>query len=346
MPTPAGWPPRDSGPAFSYTSRGTYNECLRKWMLQYQTGLLPPDLRSAAYLEKQLLAFGMLVGQVVHDTIDAAQRSFIKSGTWPGNLAQDAEKILKETVRYSRSWTETARRPGGRTERSETMRPVDLFYYNDPLSDETKARVRTEIAEAMAKFTAHPLLERMLASPAEWRLPPKPGPAPWFWSKDLPVYANYDFALVTPDSVTVIDWKTGKRDRAEARVREQLTAYAAFAVQEWSVPLDRVTALAVWLGEEAEPSAFVYTDEELRRAAEDWDEERSRMRVRLALAEADPPHALEAFPLTQDVWRCTRCTYRSCEGFTRVSAKGIAEEAAGYTTATDLDEGDIENDPA
>lgn len=305
-------------------------------MLNYQTAMLPPELRTAAYLEKQLLAFNMLIGQVVHDTIDNALRECRRSGQWPSDLRKEGEKVLKETVRYSRAWSETARKPYSRPQRSETFRPVDLFYYDDPLPDETKLRVRTEIAGCLERFAIHPLLTDIRAKPSEWRLPPKPGAAPWFWSDDVPVYANYDFALVNPDHVTIIDWKTGKNPQAEARVYDQLKTYAAFAMEEWGVPLDRVTALAVWLGEDSPPSEFTYDDRGIAEAREDWANQRALMRVRVALAEAEPEHAMEAFPLTPQVWRCKSCTFRSCEGRNRLDNPQVSEDITPY--AADQDE--------
>lgn len=294
-------------------------------MLSYQTAMLPPQLRAAAYLEKQLLAFNMLIGQVVHDTIDNAQREYMTAGQWPADLLKEGEKVLKATVHYSRAWAEAARKPSGRPPRSEFFRPVDLFYYDDPLPEEQKLGIRKEIGDCLQRFSEHPLLKDMLTRPSEWRLPPKPGVAPWFWSDDVPVYANYDFALVKPNQVTIIDWKTGKNQQAETRVYDQLKTYAAFAVEEWGVPVNQVTALAVWLGEEAPPSEFTYAEQEIAEARVDWADQRALMRVRIALAEAEPEHAMEAFPICQQVWRCKSCTFRSCEGRKRLDSAQVSE---------------------
>jgi hypothetical protein len=293
-------------------------------MLNYQTAMLPPELRAAAYLEKQLLAFNMLVGQVVHDTIDSALREFQRTGQWPSNLCKEGERVLKETVRFSRTWSQVAKRPGSRPERSETFRPVDLFYYDDELTEEIKLKVRSDIAGCLRRFSQHPIFADIMTRPKDWRLPPKPGVAPWFWSGDVPVYANYDFALVNDDGVVVIDWKTGRNQQAEARVYDQLKTYAAFAMEEWNVSLDRTKAIAAWLGDDRPASEFSYTEKEIEEAREDWADQRAQMRVRIALAEAEPQHAMQSFPLTPQVWRCKNCTFRSCEGRKRInSAEGL-----------------------
>lgn len=328
--TPDG-PPK---PNLSRTSIKRYGQCRRQWALHYETERLKEFDRPLFWKvlrEKRLMAFELLAGQVVDDTITAALCEFARSRTWPDSPFNVAMRIVGEYITHSREFAtlrdESRKGPWPRSDRQ----PIDRYYFGEQIREDEKASLRETIRQCLDNFEKSEIKQTILAYPPDtWKLPTKARgeserdafsvqPSnPWYMDGNVPMYANYDFMIVAPDRTLIFDWKTGKERMTEAL--EQLHCYAAYAHSYFQVPYEQISLLPVWLTRQPQH----LTLEHLREPVEEatlaslrcgWAELYAELSDKHAVYSAESWRLFELFPLAENPECCRRCQFRSCSGY-------------------------------
>jgi hypothetical protein len=297
------------------------HDCERRWALTNLTDDLPKDEFWDALVEKTLMPVNMLPGSILHDTIDWAMRQRVDTGIFPTDLVGKASGLLSAYEGFSVEWAnrQKNRQPWAK---SPGLRPVDEVYHAGGLRDDYKDHVIADLTRWLRTFEHYIDKTEIASAPiADWRLPYKGGVA-WFWADDVPVYASYDFAMKSPDAgMRIYDWKTGKRERAEESVEDQLEFYAAWAHLGWEFPLREVECVAVWL-DDGSDSEFMISEARLAALVERWGELHEDLQCRINGVNKCKSDLKPLFPMTSDLMRCHWCPFRSCEGRNRLEALG------------------------
>jgi hypothetical protein len=155
--------------------------------------------------------------------------------------------------------------------------------------------------------------------PAFYELPQK-GSAPWFMDGHVPVYANFDFAIRTPERTTLFDWKTGKvSPRAEQDVKRQLHTYAAYAMETWRTPPENLRLVAAWLSAGKDQIFETNLDLHfLKMIQKTWRERHFELYQRREKARGSVEKLFELFPTTGvEEKKCKSCSFRFCEGYVK-----------------------------
>lgn len=319
LPEPAMRPKQDMPPfpSVSKTSLGAFEDCERKWALNYQWWKVPQAIKGDIMLERKLMPFTALVGQVVDDTITAALRCFHTKGYWPKKpLAKASEELFEQYLETTRKWIQFRKH---RQDPDDPRRqPIDRVYYGEPILSSEKAELLERIAGCLDSWEAAGIKEWVSGfEPETWRVPESEF-TPWFDWEGVPVWAKYDFAIVTPGKTYIVDWKTGKPEkRAVDAAQDQLHTYAAFAMRKWNVPRDEIVLRAVWLAAGPERCIDDRTVEVdvLARLYRHFKEFHADLINRMKAVGRNGENLFESFPKSGYPNRCRWCHFHSCEGY-------------------------------
>jgi hypothetical protein len=159
--------------------------------------------------------------------------------------------------------------------------------------------------------------EILALDPHYYEFPPKGG-APWFFDLQVPVYANFDFALRMPEKTVLYDWKTGKLSpRGEHDLRVQLHTYAAYAMSEWGTSPEELRMVGAWLTPGKDVLTELTVEPRLLQAIKkEWRDRHALLVRRREEAKGDVDKLLKLFPTTgAEKKKCRSCPFRFCEGY-------------------------------
>ena len=322
------WPPDTHKPAVSHTSTQTFQACQRRWALTYLTEFLPRKEMWNAKREKTLMSVNALAGSIFHDTVDYALRTYAATGVQPDNLMRKAKEIARGYEDYSLIWSEAVHNGSSWTPRS-AYRPVDIVYYSRELPIAIKRDIVSGLEKWIPYFEDFARGEEFMDGRYEIRTPQKNAAVPWFWSGDVPVYANYDVAFVEDGQVHIIDWKTGSRDHGENTAAEQLLCYAAFAASHWNHAYETITCSSVWVNDGNTSTKEVSVDR-LTRLEQRWSAQHALQMERTAVVKQDPSQLAAFFPLCDDISICRSCVFRTCVGRDRLPSADVASDESAW----------------
>jgi hypothetical protein len=331
---PNDWAPK---PNISYTSMKTFDECERKWLYQYAPAPISRQLDYDLRVQARLLPWNMLIGQVVHDVIQETIRTYQRTNQWLADPMKRANEILrgysKRTITYRRECSR------GQLSLFGNPQPVDRIFFEDTITKEEVRYIRDQINLCLANFMQSGITDFIAKfPPSSYRItePVEVQPIPWFWTENIPVYASYDFAIVTPERSYLFDWKTGKKlPRSENDALEQLHSYAIYAMTEWKIPAEQIHLVLFWLACERGWQTFSVDPELLERLQSRWRERYKELLKRFGYCGEDLQQWLQSFPLTPFIMRCRYCPIRACEGHARKEDQPpdwVAEEEMGIYT--------------
>jgi hypothetical protein len=312
------FPPR---PSLSKSSMGEFNDCERKWAYHYAWSDFdyfdfPPPLKRNCHFHSKLMGNEAFAGQVVHDVIDETLRGRVE-GSFPFDPHERAREIAREYLDVSNR-VRDAFEAGHDVPRDLKRQPLVRHFFREGFDGHAKAEFRKLMDGAILNFFESELAAWILSlDPAYYELPPH-GSAPWFMEGDVPVYANFDFALRMPDRTILFDWKTGKiSPRADADVKEQLHTYAAYAISQWGASPSELRLVAVWLsaGKDQKIEMGVETAY-LDRLRKSWQQRHRVLCERREKARGNMDKLFQLFPMTGiEKKRCRKCAFRFCEGY-------------------------------
>ncbi|MEW6754520.1 MAG: PD-(D/E)XK nuclease family protein [Candidatus Latescibacterota bacterium] len=128
----------------------------------------------------------------------------------------------------------------------------------------------------------------------------------------MKAYCKVDFAFLVGQRLSILDWKTGRRD--EAKHRRQLVAYATWAVHDQGVAPGQVEAVVAYLRPE-------YAEVPLQPSAAEVDgfvacmrAQTEELRALCADADQNRPLPKEAFAMTEMGAICRHCNFRQLCG--------------------------------
>ncbi len=338
------WPPK---PNISYTGRKKFSECMRSWFFQYYNSMITDeDLKESIFRQSKLMPAEALAGKVVDDAITFALFHLKHKGMLPERLEDIAMRILTEYGKFTLRWKRAIL--GGQRIFDNNLQPVDRLFFDDPYSAEEKSALKDKIRLCIANFVNSDVLEEIRSYPVEsWKIPPqkecKPLPdalmreidplfetprdfpaIPWFQMQDIPIYASYDFMVVTPDFAMIIDWKTGDKNRGWTFAVEQLHYYVAYVLEEYHVPSENISLQAVWLSQNAEKQIIFLNSEQLSQMKLRWEQDYKRFKQLLSDLRYGGDWRKQ-FPITETFYVCVRCPFRACEGYGRKSDVNLDE---------------------
>lgn len=345
------WPPK---PNISYTGRKKFTECARSWFFQYYHSLILEDeLKVRIFQQSKLMPTEALAGKVVDDAITFALSHLKRHGELPCQLDEIALRILTEYGKFTLRWKQALQ--DGRRIFDNNLQPVDRVFFNEPYTTEEKKALKDKIRLCIANFLNSGILEEIRSYPQDsWKIPPqkevKPLPdalmreldplfeaprdypaIPWFVMREIPVYASYDFMIVTPDYAMIIDWKTGDKNRGGVYAVEQLHYYAAYVLEEYHVPPENISLQAIWLSQEAERQIIFLNTEQLSQMKLRWEHDYNLFN-RLLKDLRDGVNWRDLFPVTVTPYVCMRCPFRACEGYGR-KAVAVSENEPSIENA-------------
>lgn len=293
--------------SWSSTRAASYSRCLREyyWRAFGSWGgwdrARAPREAWLAYVFNKMKNLRMTSGELVHHAIEqvfSAHRHGRPIPTLPQLQAR-----IRDGLRQA--WRESAEK------RWETS-PKNYFnlaeHYYGPVPDRASCEhIRDDAFRAIAHFLDLELTGRVLASP-----PGNIRSVETLEEFDLGghlIFIKIDLAWNDGRKLHLIDWKSGNRDEG---VAEQLAAYALFARERWGVADEEMTGYPVYLRDGTVGENCI-SAESVNRLRESIDAYFADVRLRLA----DPDRALarsEAFPLTDQTWKCANCFYRQLCG--------------------------------
>ena len=291
----------------------TLDHCARKYWWTYYgswggwSSDAPKEAREA-YMLKNLHSRWTWAGSVVHSAIEDVLRRVQGSKAQgeldlDGGKALDADDVVAGVTRRMRAEFRDSR--DGRY-RADPKRVVGLVEheYATAVADSEWKEMNRRAVEGVRHFLSSEIYASIETSdPATW-LPFETLDS--FDFEGTPVWAALDFARRTPEGAEVYDWKTGD-DRVEEN-RLQLVCYALYVESKHAVPADRVVCRLFYVNS-GTIFSWTPTADDLSAAKASMRESIAEMRRRLQAGGPPEPNRL-AFPMTEDVTKCSSCAFR------------------------------------
>ena len=303
-----------------------FDECQRRWALHYcwyefDYWDFPEDLKRNCQFHSKLMGNEAFAGQVVHDAIDETLRARVNGGLELVDPFQRAKEIAREYITESEAFLQ-AYRSGEKVPKLHRQ-ALARHFFQEGFDGHSKAEFRKSVESALINFLDSELYQSILATdPTYYELPPKGG-APWFMDGHVPVYANFDFALRTPEVTTLFDWKTGKvSPRAELDVKSQLHTYAAYAMDTWRTRPEELRLVAAWLSAGKDQTYETNLDLQfLRTIQRTWRERHFELSQRREKSRGSMEKLFDLFPANGvEKKKCKSCSFRFCEGYVKYLA--------------------------
>ena len=276
--------------------------------------------------EARLLPLNCFPGSVFHETIQTALLAYQATGVFPPDLIAIARRVAGEYIEFSKQWVaDVMAHPvlGGFHKYwidHEFAQPIEAYYYDGDFQPGYRAQIKAKLERWFGRYTTLlPSLPFSSVDRSFWVFPKQVSKkAPWFVHKDeFAVYANFDFLTLQENKVTIYDWKTGRREKGEHSVAEQLTTYAAYAISKWGVKPEQIELYSVWV-DDGSVQKVECDQAEIERAERRWSAVQRDWSERLKQVNGRAEKLYELFPMTQNSVTCTRCPFRSCPGRSRM----------------------------
>ena len=287
--------------SWSKSRHGKFQECLRLYWFHYYGSWggwkddAPAEVRQA-YVLKNLSTRQQWAGHVVHEHI-AFALSLARHGEPPPLpvLVERAHERMREGFSQSRKRAYWARPKW-------TVGLVEHEYLETVSDEEWRANWQNA-ASCLTRFYGSGWLAKARALEAgDWLPIDEIGS---FVLDGVKVFAGPDFAFKSADGAVLVDWKTGA-PRAEDR--DQVLGYALYAHDRWGVPVQKVVARLVYLGQGEEQDVKV-DPAALEGFLAHFRASVAGMREKLRDPAANVA-AREDFPMTEDLVRCRGCAFR------------------------------------
>jgi hypothetical protein len=291
---------------FSWSiSRGKlFEECARKYYYNYYGSWNGwsddgPETARLCYRLKQIMDLPMWAGKIVHHTLETTLKRYRRGqGASLERMKSSARDALNSQWKESLDglWMRHAKKY------------TNLFehYYGIDVDAEGRAAIRKRVFDSLENFEAMGCAEQLRAlAPEDWRSVEE---LRFFDVGGVKVWVVLDCAFRQGDNLAIYDWKTGRVPGPDDQgAVDQLTCYALFAAQQWSVPIETVRVSAIYLSEgqtidsEVSPEQAIDFRERLFESAKAMTDR---------LVDVQDNRAEEKdFPRTDQADRCRRCCF-------------------------------------
>lgn len=290
---------------WSHTRSRTLRECARRYFYRYHgarggwSPRAPVDARRA-YQLSQLTTLDLVLGTTIHRCAAESARAIIARRSRP-----DVETFRKNVRQALNMVWRNARTPDAFFA-DPRRHPVLLgVYYGRGVGEASIQRIREKMDRCLVHLVEAPVWADLLAcEPASVHVVDSPDAVAL---GDVSLWAAPDLVYTTPDGRTILlDWKTGPTAPEEAQA--QLSLYAAYAEAALGLsPGPLAFEGQVWDLSSGEVCVLPLGAPEIRAASVRLESESAEVRTRLARVEA--VGVAEAFPLTSERFRCSRCNF-------------------------------------
>jgi hypothetical protein len=306
-----------------------FEECPRRFYYQYyfaKMGRFPdaPEEARLALEMSRIKSLDMWAGEVVHGTIQWALEQ-IRDGQTPSATDARAEAQRRLSEGWRSSVKQLWRMYG------DDLHP-NLFehYYSIPITPTMTDRIKNKSYLCVDNFMDSEILKRIVSTPVENWLPIEKYAS--FRLAGVLLYVKFDFAIRGDRGIVVYDWKSGNPTEAEVR---QLACYALYASARWEVSIENVRVSAVHLQPVLDADEHFVEEEAMEEARTFISRSFSAMTKCLR----DPGRNLavmEDFPITDNIIRCPRCSFRGIclqgkQSLGDIDDLQVVDEWDGYT---------------
>ncbi len=257
-----------------------------------------PQRTREAYVLSKLKGRAAWVGIRVHECIARSLQNLRR-----GQEVLPTEKILEIVRGEMRTDFANSRR---RHYRAVPKQYVGLFEheYDLPVTDEEWKRSADLANECLRNFYASETYARLRALPREAFVEVEEKMT-HFTFEGVKVWASLDCAVREADTTVIYDWKTGDAGENHS---VQLTCYALYGSQAWSLPPEKMRLVEYNL-RGGQPREYGITPKEIESVQAYIRGSIADMRALLADPARNVPRPEEAFATTDDDRTCRRCNY-------------------------------------
>ncbi len=290
--------------------------CSRRWFLYNFAKQLEGDFGRDIEIERAVSYWTAFAGQLADDGVTEAIRYFKAHRVWRTDLDLWLKETALEYVHESRAYREAAL--AGIDLPKRTRQILDRYFFDEVPDKEAHLHVLKTARAAVQNFFSTDIPSRIEVADRSWLMCERAERFPWTVVDGVPVYAVYDFALKTPDMVTIFDWKTGQwTPQKEQRALRQLHWYALYAITEWGYQSEQIRLAPVFLSvnagyEESPPDCNL-----LQEIRTEWATRHAEIKALMdRYSRCD--ELLEHFPMTESLQSCAGCVFRTCSGYARI----------------------------
>lgn len=293
-------------PGWSVSRARMFEECPRRYYYHYyfsKVGYAPdaPDDARLALEMKDIKGLDMWVGEAVHETIQ-----WLLEQTHAGISISKQDANVKIRQMLSDGWRSSVKQLWRRNPKDN----LNLFehYYGIEVGMATIDRLKNKAFLSINNFIDSGVFKRIQQTPVTNWLPVEKYAS--FRADGILVYVKFDFAMKDGNGLLVYDWKTGRPDKD---IRKQLTCYAMYTSQKWGVGVGDIGVYAAFLQPELDIQKYNIND---------GDMEEARTFIKHSFGEiskclSHPGRniaAMQNYPLTGNLLRCSRCNFKGmCE---------------------------------
>ncbi|MDD5644616.1 MAG: PD-(D/E)XK nuclease family protein [bacterium] len=279
---------------WSVSRYDTFSRCKRQYYYQYY-GRYDKDagLPKINFL-KSLTSIPLEIGNVTHDVI----ANMLKLAK------KDPEKVkYKSLIDFSEN--ECRRQLLGKEYFEE--------YYkqkNEVALDDIFPKVKLCLDSFRSSAWKSWLFKEGLKEREKWII--EPGDFGETRVDGLKAYLKVDFMFPKDDRITVLDWKTGKKDLYKHG--NQLVGYTYYAMQYFGAGVGKIDARLVYLGENYEEEETSINEFDISRFEEKVKTETGDMYKYCGDVENNVPLGKDEFRMTENLNICRFCNYKELCG--------------------------------
>lgn len=267
-----------------------FDRCKRLYYYQYYAKYDREYSREQIDDLKTLTSIPLEIGNIVHDTLAAILRRLLKT-----NREIDRQKFEDFVERKIAQQCQHKRFFEVYYTETEAVEPLDLL----PAIDESLTSFLD--SERFLWIRDHALTGKN-----EWLIEP-PG---YGESRidSLKVYCKVDFLFVVDGIVTILDWKTGKRDQEKGS--KQLLGYSTWAAHHLNTSAEKIEAIIAYLRPAYEEAVLKPSEDNLIEFATRVASETEEMYAFCRDVPDNLPLDKESFPMIPKSGFCSYCNYK------------------------------------
>lgn len=268
----------------------TFRSCRRRYYYHYYGKHDTEYSRQRINRLKSLSSVPLEVGGLVHDIIAAVLERLLVS-----NSEIDRDRFA--------SFVE------GRVRRACVDKEFFEVYYGEKDSIST-ADLLPAVTECLQSFLGSPRFDwirtKALRDPEGWLIEP-PGYGETRID-GMKAYCKVDFLFVVDGRVTILDWKTGRKD--EEKHTRQLVGYSAWAGRHLGAEASCIEPVAAYLRPEYEELVLTPTTVMLAEFTAEIRAETERMYAYCRDVERNLPLEKSEFPMIDNLRFCSHCNFK------------------------------------
>lgn len=285
-----------------------FRECRRAYYLNHYGAwggwdADAPEAVRELYLMKNLQTRPTWIGSAVHEVAERAIKG-LRDGRAP--TAEEAHQQLDRKLRRDLEDSKAGRY---RRNPKRILGLQEHYYAEDGGNIDWEEAISTALG-CVATFFESAAWKRLVATGG--RTVRSVEDLDSFLVDGVKVWVKLDLAVDGKDgNVVIVDWKTGQHHQKED-VDLQLGIYGLYGARVWGISPDRIVAFDLNLRDGQQTTHPI--DEATLAVVERYISESIReMKAPLDDAQANTA-SIEAFPMTEERWRCRRCRFRRACG--------------------------------